>query len=199
MSWLKSLSHKLEGKKPLYKPPSDLPPGWTPAAEQSHTYGLRNEATDDEYESAVRFCRQNPVQAPKLLSSELVERINIAGCRLWTLDQPSSSRFVGQVVGGGEKGSDTTRVVTSETCGDVCLMSNLPLLAGLYDIQGKSGVYYEVCIRRMDGIIAIGRYHSQCRRSPLTDHFFQELHVVPTPIGDFPVGTEHLQDYTSMI
>lgn len=158
MSWFKSLSHKHEEKKPPYKPPSGPPPGWTPAPEQSHTYGLRNEATDDEYEAAEKFCRQHPVDSPRLLSSELVERIDAVGCRLWSIEHPSSSRFVGQVFGGGEKGGDTTRVVTSEKCGDVCLMSNLPLLAGLYDIQGKQGVYYEVCIHKMGGIIAIGAY-----------------------------------------
>lgn len=157
MSWLKSLSSKHEGKKKAsYEAPSGPPPGWTPAPEQSHTYGLRNEATDDEYESAEAFCRQYPAETPKLLSSETVERIDVAGCRLWTLEQPRSARFIGRVTGGGEKGSGTTKVVTSEKCGDVCLMSNLPLLAGLYDTQGKSGVYYEICIHRMDGIIAIG-------------------------------------------
>jgi len=30
-------------------------------------------------------------------------------------------------------------------------------MAGLYDIKGKTGVYYEVKINRMDGILAIGK------------------------------------------
>ena len=30
------------------------------------------------------------------------------------------------------------------------------LRGGLYDIQGKEGIYYEILINRMDGIIAVG-------------------------------------------
>lgn len=37
-----------------------------------------------------------------------------------------------------------------------CLLSNLPVIAGLYDIKGKTGIYYEVQINRMDGFVAIG-------------------------------------------
>lgn len=155
MSWFKS--RKAEGKKPAFQPPSGPPPGWTPAPERSHTWGLRNEATDDEFASAEAFCQRHPVEAPKLLSSELVDRIEAEGCRLWTIEHPGSdTRFDGQIQHSGEKGPGITRVVTSEKCGDVCLLSNLPLLAGLYDVQGKQGVYYEVCIRKMDGIIAMG-------------------------------------------
>ena len=47
---------------------------------------------------------------------------------------------------------------TSLECKDVCLLSDLPIVAGLYDIKGKTGIYYEVQIDRMDGIIAIGEW-----------------------------------------
>ena len=49
-----------------------------------------------------------------------------------------------------------TKVVTDKRCKDVCIFSNLPIIAGLYDIKGKQGVYYEVVIRKMGGIIAVG-------------------------------------------
>ena len=32
-------------------------------------------------------------------------------------------------------------------------------MAGLYDIHGKTGVYFEILIRKMEGIIAIGKSH----------------------------------------
>ena len=112
---------------------------------------------EDEFEAAEEFCRRYPQEAPKLLSSAMVERIATEGCKAWNVERPVSRRFVGQVAAAaGEKGSGVTRVVTEKDCGDVCLMSNLPLLAGLYDVQRKLGVYYEVLIQKMDGIIAIG-------------------------------------------
>ncbi|KAI0094358.1 hypothetical protein BDY19DRAFT_912408, partial [Irpex rosettiformis] len=55
------------------------------------------------------------------------------------------------------------KVVTGKSCRDTCLFSNLPLMAGLYEIQGKNGVYYEILMKKMDGIIAIG---SACRPYP---------------------------------
>ena len=54
--------------------------------------------------------------------------------------------------------SKTIRVVTEQRCREVCLMSNLPIMAGLYGIQHKEGVYYEVKIKTMNGIIAIGEF-----------------------------------------
>ena len=163
MSWFRPSSQRTHQKAPAAR---DAPPAWTPAPEPSHTYGLYNEATDDEYESAERFCRQYPMETPRMLSSDLVERIATQGCKLWALERPSSHRFAGRVeVATGEKSQGITRVATEKRCGDVCLMSNLPLLAGLYEIQGKSGIYYEVRIQKMDGIIAIGTVIPHYRRT----------------------------------
>ena len=47
-------------------------------------------------------------------------------------------------------------VETWEECKDVCLLSDLLNMAGMYDVQEKSGIYYEVRVDRMHGIIAIG-------------------------------------------
>ncbi|GJE85793.1 hypothetical protein PsYK624_018720 [Phanerochaete sordida] len=154
MSWLRS---RTQQPRQQYLPPPDAPPGWTPAAEASHAWGLYSDVPTDEFEAAEEFCRRHRIEAPKLLSSAMVERITTDGCKAWAMEQPTSRRFSGSVAaGGGEKGSGVTRVVTNKDCGDVCLTSNLPLLAGLYDVQGKTGVYYEVQIQKMDGIIAMG-------------------------------------------
>jgi hypothetical protein len=37
-------------------------------------------------------------------------------------------------------------------------MSDLPIMAGLYDIHGRRGVYYEIRVIRMDGVVAIGKF-----------------------------------------
>lgn len=94
------------------------------------------------------------------------------GCRAWSIEWPSSLRFAGTIqncrVREEEKKGDVDKsksksafgkiyVDTEKKCRETCLMSDLPILAGLYDIQGKDGVYYEVTITRMDGIIAIGK------------------------------------------
>ncbi|PSR76673.1 hypothetical protein PHLCEN_2v8270 [Hermanssonia centrifuga] len=164
MSWLKALRNKGKTPSSAQGLPFDVPPDWTPAPERSHTLGLRNEASDDEYASAEAFCARHPLETPKLLSSDMVERIDAEGCRAWTMEWPGSPRFIGSVHSAGEKRiPEVTKVTTADGCGDVCLLSNLPLLAGLYEIQGKSGVYYEVRIQKMNGIVAIG---TACRPYP---------------------------------
>ncbi|KAI9058533.1 hypothetical protein FKP32DRAFT_1636635 [Trametes sanguinea] len=172
MSWLRSLKGKGKETQTKYAPPPgpppDLfaPPEWKPAPEASHTIGLYADAPDDEYKAAEQFCRQHPVEPPKLLASNVVERIDALGCRAWGLEVPSTPRFRGSVhnIGGDSKGNlGVVRVVTDKTCQDVTILSDLPILAGLYDVHGKLGVYYEVKILRMDGLIAVG---SACRPYP---------------------------------
>ena len=110
MSWFRSRKDKPLPALPSYTtkastaPMEDLPPSWTPAPQQSHDFGLYNEATIDEYESAELFCSRNPLERPRLLSSHMVERINIEGCRAWSIEVPHHNRFVGKVVDEGEKG-----------------------------------------------------------------------------------------------
>lgn len=55
-------------------------------------------------------------------------------------------------------GLGVVRIQTEPACKDVCLLSDLPILAGLYDTHGKTGIYYEIYVHRMDGIIAIGGF-----------------------------------------
>jgi hypothetical protein len=161
MNFLKSLKGKArEQQQAHFSSPSSAPPEWSVAPEVSHTFGLRNEAPEEEYEAAERFCEDNPPFPPRLMPASAVERINAVGCRAWGIEDPASPRFVGRIqnLGGEEKSgrAPVVYVTTGEGCKDVCLLSDLPIMAGLYDTQGKEGVYYEIKIRRMDGFLAIG-------------------------------------------
>jgi len=139
------------------------PPEWSPAPERSYDHGLRNDAPEDEFKAAEAWCQKYPVDRPRLLSSDTVERINSMGCRAWGLELPSSSRFSGRIENDVKGGPAVVRVQTTQQCQDVSILSDLPLMAGLYDIQGKSGVYYEILIHQMYGFIAIG---TSCRPYP---------------------------------
>ena len=132
-------------------------PQWTPAVERSNIHGKYEDATFDEYEAAERFCARYPVEKPKLLPSEIIERLSQEGCKPWGMRLPSSPRFKGRVESGIDNGrTGVTKVVTDRKCKDVCILSDLPIMAGLYGTGGKQGIYYEVVIRKMEGIIAIG-------------------------------------------
>ncbi|TFK24895.1 endosome protein [Coprinopsis marcescibilis] len=141
------------------------PPAWAPAPEAVHQFGKFNEATDDEYQRAEDFCNEFPPNAPRMLPSVAVDYITEVGCKAWTIENPNTARFSGRIDNPGEtKGSlGVVRVQTDANCKDTCLLSTLPLLAGLYDVHGKTGVYYEITIHRMDGFIAIG---TSCRPYP---------------------------------
>lgn len=127
------------------------PPEWAPAPEKKHTLGLYNEASESDYDAAEAFCNQYPVDPARPLPSEIVERIEKQGCSAWTLERPHTGRFVGEIEGG-----DVIRMRTEKNCEDVCVFSNLPIVAGWYDTKKKNGVYYEVQVNRMDDVIAVG-------------------------------------------
>ena len=141
-------------------PPDDLPPPqWTPAIENPHKHGRYSEATAEDYESAERFCDRNSVDLPKFLPSHTVERISQEGCKPWGMNEPyinSRRSFKGKVEPRNKDLAGVTKVVTEVRCKDTCIFSNLPIMAGLYDTGVQKGVYYEVVVRKMGGIIAIG-------------------------------------------
>ena len=140
--------------------PNASPPEWTPATEQSHALGKYEDATPYEYEEAQQFCARLPAERAKLLPSDMVERLSKEGCRPWGMKYPPSPRLKGHVESGSDKGgAGTTKVVVDKKCESVCIFSDLPIIAGLYDTKGKQGVYYEVVIRNMAGLIAIGMTH----------------------------------------
>ncbi|KAF9459199.1 hypothetical protein BDZ94DRAFT_1268808 [Collybia nuda] len=167
MGFLKSLKGKFTEHQSSSGGDSHVmaPPQWAPAPEVSHKYGLWNEAPDDEYDAAENFCLEYPPQLPRLIPSDAVDRINAIGCKAWGIEVPITPRFVGTVqnLGDSKGGPGIVRVQTEAECKDVCLLSDLPILAGLYDTHGKTGIYYEIYIHRMDGIIAIG---TACRPYP---------------------------------
>ncbi|RDX53458.1 hypothetical protein OH76DRAFT_1399366 [Lentinus brumalis] len=167
LSLFKSLSSKDKGKAREHYPPHnpDAPPEWQPAPEQVHAEGLYADASTADYEAAEDFCMRYPQEAPRMLSSDAVDRIRRLGSGAWRLAVPSTPRFRGVIHNGGEKGPamGVVRVVTEHDCQDVCILSDLPILAGLYDTRGRPGVYYEIKIIRMDGVIAVG---TACRPYP---------------------------------
>ncbi|KAH8827373.1 endosome protein [Flagelloscypha sp. PMI_526] len=145
------------------------PPQWAPAPEISHRFGLWNEAPEEEFKAGEEFCHNYPPDAPRLLPSRAVEDLTTYGPKVWTIEKPSSPRFVGEITGGGydTKGNNPITIHTKDKATSVCLLSNLPIMAGLYDIQGKSGVYYEVYIKKMKGVVSIG---TACRPYPEWRH-----------------------------
>lgn len=144
---------------PLGPPPTASPPIWTAAPERSHTLGLLSDAPEDEFDAGVRFCDRNPLEQPRFISSADVERIAERGAGAWGLVKPSLRRFDGTVSGDNKSGlSGAWRVRTSSKCGDTSILSNLPIVGGMYDVpKGKQGVYYEVLVHKMDGTIAVGK------------------------------------------
>lgn len=152
--------HLLQSLKGKLSDRNEAPPQWAPAPEISHRYGLWNEAPEDEFDAAEEFCAEYPPYPSRLIPSHAVDRINAEGCKAWGIELPISPRFAGYVQNPEKSGPNVIKVETRPACRDVSLLSDLPLMAGLYDIQGKSGVYYEILIHRMDGIIAVGMYMS---------------------------------------
>ncbi|EAU87597.1 endosome protein [Coprinopsis cinerea okayama7 len=148
-----------------YGTDSSLPPAWTPAPEVSHKWGKWNEAPDDEYQAGEDFCLEYPPNPPRLLPSAAVDYISSVGCKAWSIEQPETARFSGTISNPGDfKGSlGVVKISTNENCKDTTLLSTLPIMAGLYDVQGKSGVYYEVLIKQMDGVVVVG---TSCRPYP---------------------------------
>ena len=132
------------------------PPEWTAAAEPSHDWGLKSEATETEYEDAEFFCKQNPLEPPKFVDSRLVDQIRDERAAAWKIEAPSSHRFRGDI----RNTKSSVNISTSTECEDFCLISNLPIIAGHYSRHSQHGVYYEITVNRMDSkaVVAIGTF-----------------------------------------
>ncbi|KAF9553857.1 endosome protein [Agrocybe pediades] len=140
-------------------PSSEAPPEWAPALENSHKYGKLDDAPAEEYRNALEFCKKYPLDYPKMLPSDTVDEINRIGCKAWGIEVPITPRFVGHIENYNPDSKGKPAVVSVRTqskCKDVCLLSTIPIVAGLYDFGRKKGMYYEVYIKKMKGIIAIG-------------------------------------------
>jgi hypothetical protein len=139
------------------------PPAWEPAPESSHKLGLFHEASDDDWEQAELFCSTHPPTPPRILASNDIDRIRLLGCAAWGLERPTTTRFLGRIERDDQNNKSssaggTWKVCTLKRCRDTCVMSDLPLIAGLYDIHGRRGIYYEVRVNMMEGVIAIGAF-----------------------------------------
>jgi hypothetical protein len=152
--------HLLFNRKKAHQisPESLVPPSWTPAPEIPHQRGLLSNASAKEWEEAKIFCRTFPPEPARFLSPAVLDKINAEGCGAWSLETPNSSRFKGRIVRAAQDGSALVHVVTLPGCKDTSLLSDLPIVAGLYGNQGKMGIYYEIKILRMNGIIAVGEH-----------------------------------------
>lgn len=143
------------------------PPPWTPAPETPHEFGLFHEASDEDWERAEIFCASHPPTPPRILPSNSIDRIRLLGCAAWGLERPDTTRFVGRIERDDQRfqnkpssGVGVWKVCTQKRCQDTCLMSDLPLMAGHYDIHGGRGIYYEVRVITMEGVVAIGTFRS---------------------------------------
>ncbi|KAJ8520668.1 hypothetical protein ONZ45_g2516 [Pleurotus djamor] len=166
MGFFRNLKDSFSDRQSAHHHDSELPPEWTAAPEQSHKDGLHSDAPDDEYQSAEQFCLDYPPQPPRLIPSAAVDRIRDVGSKAWEIEYPQTPRFLGRITNPGEAkgGASLCKVETKTDCKDVCLLSNLPMMAGLYEIRAKQGFYYEVLVKRMDGSIAVG---TACRPYPI--------------------------------
>jgi hypothetical protein len=155
------------------------PPAWTPALEPSRRDGLYEDAPVGEFEAAESWCEDNPPYPPRLLPSYVIKQINAEGCAAWNIEHPTSSRFSGSVSQRKKGSGMVISVNTRPQCKSYCLMSDIPIMAGLYDARGKQGVYYEIRIISLQGIIALGTRISSPKSvdPPLSDHYPQVLHV----------------------
>ncbi|KAE9385055.1 hypothetical protein BT96DRAFT_968490 [Gymnopus androsaceus JB14] len=145
-----------------YAKQESRPPEWAAAPEISHTRGQYNEAPDQEFRDGLSFCQQNPLSPPSLFPTFAIDRIKAEGAKAWGLQLPSSQdRFSGRVdnIPPDSKERNVVHVATDRYCKDYCLLSDLPIGAGLYDTHGREGVYFEVAIHEMhppESFIAIG-------------------------------------------
>ncbi|KAJ7585142.1 hypothetical protein C8J56DRAFT_949989 [Mycena floridula] len=164
---------------------SEAPPGWSAAPEKSHTFGLKAEAPVSSYDSSITFCDQFPPDAPRLFASALLDKVKDEGAWAWGVEGPQTQETfeynpnpwyrLGKHNTGGFQGAIQNPIYGTKTRGivtintdssttDTCLLSTLPLVAGMYALPvSKLGVYYEVKVLEMRGTVAVG---TACRPYP---------------------------------
>ncbi|KIJ17574.1 hypothetical protein PAXINDRAFT_9518 [Paxillus involutus ATCC 200175] len=151
---------------------SPPPPEWTSAPQQSHVYGRFNEASEEDCDRADAFCSLNGIESARLLPSSDIECITVQRCTAWELEFQQTDlsfrqrqTFDGKIdnLSKNDARGATIKVETTKECKDCCVISNLPLIAGLYYRPSDGGVYYELTIQKMNGVIALG---TTCRPYP---------------------------------
>jgi hypothetical protein len=183
MHWFKHRNHGSGHASHQISPGS--PPEWTPAVEQSNTYGLFNEASDESHEKAQEFCERNPVEPSALLSSHTLSDIANNGCLEWRIQVNNPSYISVNLYGKG----GLSQIRSRAGCPDTCLLSNLPIVAGQYHFPSDGGVYYEITVHKMTdptkgGTIAIGTNISAPSALPhslFVRNCLQTIPLVETP------------------
>ena len=83
------------------------------------------------------------------------------GAKAWEMQVPTTPRFKGTI---SRTEYGTTLIRTQRECRETTLLSNLPIMGGLYDVpRDMEGVYFEITVNRMEGVVAIG---TACRPYP---------------------------------
>lgn len=146
------------------------PPPWTAGVEAVHEWGLLSDAPDCEYKAGEEFCNdvENAVDTPHPLRSYQIDDIREKRGAAWCMEPPQIPLWSGisafpalkQPRWSGTVDPTSAHIVTSSYCKSVCLLSNLPLIGHYYNVssESKGGVYYEVKIMQMAGVISIGKF-----------------------------------------
>jgi len=124
---------------------------------------LQQKKSIDEEERAKEWVESvgetppNPHRLPLNVERDIASY----GCKLYAIAIPPADgamkdRFQGHVVLPPRCAYGTSEVVTKRGCEDVSLLSNFPLHFGLYDRSNLRGVYYEITVGEMNGVIALG-------------------------------------------
>jgi len=129
---------------------------------------LLNDAPEDDCAAGEQFCSENAVYPPRMLPSHQIDEIEEKRANVWRIKEPQKPRWSGlnsfptlnqpRWSGNISPKSSGSAVATSCHCQSVCLLSNLPLIGYYYDRSGRSegGVYYEMKVIKMAGVISIG-------------------------------------------
>ncbi|KAJ7273779.1 hypothetical protein C8J57DRAFT_1062864, partial [Mycena rebaudengoi] len=129
-----------------------------------------NNASLTDYDKADKFCRENPRIFPAMtypahplsewclsippISTDSASTPPGLKLRRIRVDKMKRSKFrVQPTVTTLTKCDDNGTTAHFDNRGDACFVSNLPIMAGMYDTSGKRGAYYEVTIRKMDRVI----------------------------------------------
>ena len=137
--------------------------------------------------AALCLNHTTPIQSQPL-ESDVIERLTREGCNAWGMVKPTYPGFKGRMLSGTDEGgpAGVTKVMTDKQCALSCMWSDLPIMAGSYGIKGKQGVYYEVEIKRMGGIIAIGN-PKVCHRSTPSLTWFKCCRFCMPPVPQLEV------------
>lgn len=83
------------------------------------------------------------------------------GAKAWEMQVPTAPRFKGTI---SRTEYGTTSIRAQRECRETTLLSNLPIMGGLYDVPPEmEGVYFEITVNKMEGVVAIG---TACRPYP---------------------------------